>query len=186
MGYDIVRLVAPDWPRAVAALRERGPDFYWHARDSFADDIDVTRIPFVAEYEGPLANCAGRRDPEASDLYDRLRPALRDDARAPCDAVFERLFWRGRGDEALQRDVGAAGPIADLWNALAPPTVVALVDAIDALPWLALDEAVAPGGRWESRYLPTFGDFEQHVHNHRMFLAYARKRDAGVLALVSA
>jgi hypothetical protein len=186
MSYQIVRLVALDWSRACEALRTQGVDFYWLARDDLSSDIDMERVPYVAEYNGPLANCPGRRDPEAHWIYQHLRPHLLESARAEFDACFLPLFWDDGGN-LTQRDVVADGtPIIDLWNALAPETVRALAAKIRLLPWPLLEHAAELAGPWESRYLPTFDDFEHHLDNHRVFLTYAARRGAGVVGLVSA
>jgi hypothetical protein len=182
MGYDIVRLFALDWDRTVAALRAHGDDFYWLARESLADDIDYARIPFVAEYAGPLANVPGRRDPTANPIYDELRTHLDTDARKTCDACFSRLFW----DSALLADLPPLdGVEAQIWNALSPASVREVLGFVPRLPWDALRRA-ADRCRWTSDYLPTIDDFESQVGCHESFLVEAAERGAGVLALVSA
>jgi len=183
VAYAIERLLALDWDQTVAALQKHGSGFYWSARNQDSQDIDLTLIPFVTEYDGPLTNLPGRRDVDASNIYDALRRSLPEVQRMQCDACFKYLFWC-EGD-ALQSAVGAGETIQGLWSALSPESIAPLVDLIDALPWAALDE-VALASPWQSRYLPKLEDFEHQVNNHRAFLEFALKRQAGVVSLVSA
>ena len=61
---------------------------------------------------------------------------------------------------------------------------MAQLERARALPWVALFE-VADRAHAGGRYLPTFEDFEGHVHDHSVALGLAARREAGLLALSS-
>jgi hypothetical protein len=195
VSYDVVRLLVLDWEAMVSALGASGDDFYWLARDSTEDDIDFARIPFVAEPVKALAHLRGWRDPEANQIYDRLREHLPEDERKTCDACFCRLFWEDDdwfarpnapaqsmiADLVLPKDA----PPAEIWMALAPSTVRDVLGVLQRLPWHALEHAAGNIGDFGTKYLPTFSEFEGHVADLETLLVEATERSAGVLSLVS-
>ena len=186
MSYDIVRLFVLDWHATVAALRAEGDDFFWLSRTPNGEDIDYARIPFVAEYEGALANVPGWRDPTANQIYDGLREHLDADTRDLCDLCFSRLFWDGRSSLFADLALPDDSPPANIWNALASPSVRGILGLMQHIPWPALHTAAEHYRGWDDRYLPTMDDFESQVGCHEAFLREAEKRNAGVLGLVSA
>ncbi len=188
MGYSIVRLIALDWDATVAALRSAGDSFYWHARDSVLVDIDLTRIPFVAEFDGSLDRGPGWRDHDAGEIYDGLRAHLDDETRTICDACFSRLFWN---DDVRSATIDLEpwpddGPEAAVQNALRPSTVCEVLALLRRVSWPALHAAAEHAEPWQSKYLPQIEDFKGHVEDHSAFLGEAMRRNAGVLALISA
>ncbi|MFO0758284.1 MAG: hypothetical protein U0359_17450 [Byssovorax sp.] len=185
MSYEIIRLVTRDWPATVEALRARGVDFYWREREADEAESREDGPKPVLCSEGPIASCPGWRDPEADWIYDMLRKGLDAESRAACDACFSRLFWdNGSGDRSS--DLRGTGCSLDgIWYALAPASVALVLAQLRRLPLEAL-EAAASAVQWESKYLPTFADFEHHLNNHKDLLEHAAKRRAGLLGLISA
>ncbi|HUS26883.1 MAG TPA: hypothetical protein VMZ53_00185 [Kofleriaceae bacterium] len=187
MSYDIIRLFALDWTATVEALRTQGDDFFWLTRTANGDDIDFSRIPFVAEFEGALASMPGWRDPTAGEIYDNLRQHLAADARERCDACFSRLFWEGNSPLTLRGlRLPEGAPPAHIWNAVSPSSVRDVLGWIQRIPWPSLHAVADRYTGWENRYLPTIDDFESQVGCHEELLREAMKRNAGVLSLISA
>lgn len=185
MSYEIIRLVALNWSATVDALRAKGADFYWDECGEGEAEVQGEGAPLVRCYEGPIANCPGWRDPEADSIYDVIRMRLDTRSCAACDECFSKLFW-DNGEGGRFHDLRGTGcSLEDVWYALAPASVVRVLAQLRGLPFQALEMA-ASTVRWESKYLPTFADFEHHLNNHQDLLRHAAKRQAGLLGIISA
>ena len=188
VSYDVNRLLVLDWEATRAALQARGDDFYWLARDSTDDDIDFTRIPFVTEPMKAIAHLRGWRDPEANQVYHRMRTHLIEEDRRTCDACFGRLFWEGGEETAMPRPgamiadlaLPADSPPADIGMALAPAAVGDVLGMLQRLPWQALEAAASAIGDFETKYVPDFSCFKGHVADLEVLLVEAAERRAGV------